>query len=154
MPKKERKKKKSNQIAINRRASYDYTIGNKFEAGIVLKGTEVKSLRNNRADISHAFINQERGEFFLKNLNIPKYQASGLLNHDPSRTRKLLLKKKEIKKIIGSLNRRGMTIVPLKLYFSSKGFAKLLLAIAEGKRKYDKRQLKKEKEWKKEKIIY
>jgi len=96
MPKKERKKKKSNQIAINRRASYDYTIGNKFEAGIVLKGTEVKSLRNNRADISHAFINQERGEFFLKNLNIPKYQASGLLNHDPSRTRKLFIKRNNL----------------------------------------------------------
>ena len=149
-----KKKKKSNQIAINRRARYDYNIGDKFEAGIVLKGTEVKSLRSNRSDISHAFINQEQGEFFLKNSNIPTYLASGLLNHDPNRTRKLLLKKKEIKKLIGSLNRRGMTIVPLKFYFSSKGLAKLLLAIAEGKKKYDKRQIKKEKEWKREKVIY
>ena len=140
-----KKKKKSNQIAINRRARYDYNIGDKFEAGIVLKGTEVKSLRSNRADISHAFINQEHGEFFLKNSNIPTYLASGLLNHDPNRTRK---------KLIGSLNRRGMTIVPLKFYFSSKGLAKLLLAIAEGKKKYDKRQIKKEKEWKREKVIY
>lgn len=149
-----KKRRNLNQIAVNRKASYDYNIGDKFEAGIVLKGTEVKSLRSNRADISHAFINQEHGEVFLKNSNIPKYLASGLLNHDPSRTRKLLLKKKEIKKIIGSLNRRGMTLVPLKFYFSSKGIAKLLLAIAQGKKKYDKRQLKKEKEWKRKKIIY
>ena len=149
-----KKRRNLNQIAVNRKASYDYNIGDKFEAGIVLKGTEVKSLRSNRADISHAFINQEHGEVFLKNSNIPKYLASGLLNHDPNRTRKLLLKKKEIKKIIGSLNRRGMTLVPLKFYFSSKGIAKLLLAIAQGKKKYDKRQLKKEKEWKRKKIIY
>ena len=93
-----KKKKSSNQIAINRKASHDYNIGDKFEAGVVLKGTEVKSLRNNRADISHAFINQEKGEIFLKNSNIPRYQPSGLLNHDPIRSRKLLLKKKRNKK--------------------------------------------------------
>ena len=149
-----KKKKSSNQIAINRKASHDYNIGDKFEAGVVLKGTEVKSLRNNRADISHAFINQEKGEIFLKNSNIPRYQPSGLLNHDPIRSRKLLLKKKEIKKIIGNLNRKGMTLVPLKFYFSKKGMVKLLLAIGQGRKKYDKRQLKKEKAWKREKIIY
>ena len=148
-----KKKKSLNQIAINRKASYDYNIGDKFEAGVVLKGTEVKSLRNNRADISHAFINQENGEIFLKNSNIPKYQPSGLLNHDPSRSRKLLLKKKEIKKIIGNLNRKGMTLVPLKFYFSKKGMVKLLLAIGQGRKKYDKRQLKKEKEWKRQKRL-
>ena len=83
-------KKKNNSIATNRRASYDYKIGDKFEAGIVLKGSEVKSLRSNRADISHAFISQENGEIFLKNSSIPQYLSSGMLNHEVSRTRKLL----------------------------------------------------------------
>lgn len=149
-----KKKRNSNVVSLNRRATYDYKIGDKFEAGMVLTGTEVKSLRENRADISHAFINQDNGEIFLKSSNIPKYQSSGPLNHDPERTRKLLLKKKEIKKIIGGLNKRGMTLIPLKLYFSTKGFAKLLMAVAEGKQKYDKRQSKKEKEWKREKKLY
>ncbi len=148
------KKKRSNAIAQNRRATYDYRIGDKFEAGIVLKGSEVKSLRKNRADISHAFINQENGEIYLKNSSIPKYLASGMMSHETDRERKLLLKKKEIKKILGNLNRRGMALVPLKIYFSNKGFAKLLLAVAEGKKKYDKRQSKKEKEWNREKKKY
>jgi len=91
-------KKKTNSIATNRRASYDYKIGDKFEAGIVLKGSEVKSLRNNRVDISHAFISNENGEIFLKNSSIPQYLSSGMLNHEVSRSRKLLFKKKEIKK--------------------------------------------------------
>ena len=146
-------KKKKNAIAINRRATYDYKIGDKFEAGIVLKGSEVKSLRKNRADISHAFISQEKGEIFLKNSNIPKYLASGILNHETNRSRKLLLKKKEIKKMLGNLNNKGATLVPLRIFFSSKGFAKLLMAIAEGKKQYDKRQTKKEKEWKRQKKL-
>ena len=141
-------KKKNNSIATNRRAGYDYKIGDKFEAGIVLKGSEVKSLRNNRADISHAFNSQENGEIYLKNSSIPQYLSSGILNHEVSRTRKLLFKKKEIKKMLGSINKRGTTLVPLRIYFTSKGFAKLLIAIGEGKKKYDKRQIKKEKEWK------
>ena len=150
-----KKKKKNNaNIALNRRASYDYKIGQKFEAGLELRGTEVKSLRNNRADISHAFINLDNGEIFLKNSNIPPYQGSGLFNHDPVRVRKLLLKKNEIKRISGSLNKKGMTLVPLKFYFSKKGLAKLLMAVGEGKKKYDKRNVKKEKEWKREKKLY
>ena len=138
-------KRKNSYIATNRRASYDYKIGDKFEAGIVLKGSEVKSLRNSRIDISHAFISQENGEIFLKNSNIPQYLSSGILNHEVTRSRKLLLKKKEIKRILGSLNKKGASLVPLKIYFSSKGFAKLLIAVGEGKKKYDKRQFKKEK---------
>ena len=144
-------KRKNSYIATNRRASYDYKIGDKFEAGIVLKGSEVKSLRNSRIDISHAFISQENGEIFLKNSNIPQYLSSGILNHEVTRSRKLLLKKIEIKRILGSLNKKGASLVPLKIYFSSKGFAKLLIAVGEGKKKYDKRQVKKEKEWKRQK---
>ena len=146
-------KKKNNSIATNRRARYDYKIGDKFEAGIVLKGSEVKSLRNNRADIAHAFISQENGVIYLKNSSIPQYLSSGILNHEVSRTRKLLFKKKEIKKMLGSINKKGTTLVPLKIYFTSKGFAKLLIAIGEGKKKYDKRQIKKEKEWKRQKKL-
>ena len=146
-------KRKNSYIATNRRASYDYKIGDKFEAGIVLKGSEVKSLRNSRIDISHAFISQENGEIFLKNSNIPQYLSSGILNHEVTRSRKLLLKKKEIKRILGSLNKKGASLVPLKIYFSSKGFAKLLIAVGEGKKKYDKRQSKKEKEWKRQKKL-
>ena len=146
-------KRKNSYIATNRRASYDYKIGDKFEAGIVLKGSEVKSLRNSRIDISHAFISQENGEIFLKNSNIPQYLSSGILNHEVTRFRKLLLKKKEIKRILGSLNKKGASLVPLKIYFSSKGFAKLLIAVGEGKKKYDKRQVKKEKEWKRQKKL-
>ena len=147
-------KKKNNSIATNRRARYDYKIGDKFEAGIVLKGSEVKSLRNNRADISHAFISQENGEIYLKNSSIPQYLSSGILNHEVSRTRKLLFKKKEIKKMLGSINKKGTTLVPLKIYFTSKGFAKLLIAIGEGKKKYDKRQVKKKRDWNREKARY
>ena len=146
-------KRKNSYIATNRRASYDYKIGDKFEAGIVLKGSEVKSLRNSRIDISHAFISQENGEIFLKNSNIPQYLSSGILNHEVTRSRKLLIKKKEIKRILGSLNKKGASLVPLKIYFSSKGFAKLLIAVGEGKKKYDKRQVKKEKEWKRQKKL-
>ena len=146
-------KRKNSYIATNRRASYDYKIGDKFEAGIVLKGSEVKSLRTSRIDISHAFISQENGEIFLKNSNIPQYLSSGILNHEVTRSRKLLLKKKEIKRILGSLNKKGASLVPLKIYFSSKGFAKLLIAVGEGKKKYDKRQVKKEKEWKRQKKL-
>ena len=146
-------KKKTNSIATNRRAGYDYKIGDKFEAGIVLKGSEVKSLRSNRADISHAFISQEEGEIFLKNSTIPQYLASGMLNHETNRTRKLLFKKREIKKMLGNINKKGTTLVPLRIFFSSKGLVKLLIAIGEGKKQYDKRQSKKEKEWKRQKKL-
>jgi len=145
--------KKKKFIATNRRATYDYKIGDKFEAGIVLKGSEVKSLRSSRADISHAFISNEDGEIYLKNSSIPQYLASGMLNHEVSRSRKLLFKKKEIKRILGSINKKGMTLVPLRIYFTNKGLAKILIAIGEGKKKYDKRQLKKEKEWKRQKKL-
>ena len=140
-------------ISNNRKARFNYFFKEFFEAGIVLKGSEVKSLRNSRIDISHAFISQENGEIFLKNSNIPQYLSSGILNHEVTRSRKLLLKKKEIKRILGSLNKKGASLVPLKIYFSSKGFAKLLIAVGEGKKKYDKRQVKKEKEWKRQKKL-
>ena len=141
------------KISVNKKAIHNYKITAKYEAGIVLKGSEVKSLRNNRADISHAFISNENGEIFLKNSTIPQYLSSGMLNHETNRSRKLLFKKKEIKKMLGNINKKGKTLVPLKIYFSSKGFAKLLIAIGEGKKKYDKRQIKKEKEWKRQKKL-
>ena len=122
-------KKKTNSIATNRRAGYDYKIGDKFEAGIVLKGSEVKSLRNNRVDISHAFISQENGEIFLKNSSIPQYLASGVLNHEVTRSRKLLFKKKEIKKMLGNINKKGMSLVPLKIYFSTNIFYQYIFMI-------------------------
>ena len=140
-------KSKNSYIATNRRASYDYKIGDKFEAGIVLKGSEVKSLRNSRIDISHAFISQENGEIFLKNSNIPQYLSSGILNHEVTRSRKLLLKKKEIKKISHNLKTNGLTVIPLDIHFNKKGFAKIEIAVAKGKKLYDKREDKKQKDW-------
>ena len=101
----------------------------------------------------HSIIEPGTSKIFLKNSSIPQYLSSGMLNHEVSRSRKLLFKKKEIKKMLGNINKKGTTLVPLKIYFSSKGFAKLLIAIGEGKKKYDKRQIKKEKEWKRQKKL-
>ena len=137
-------------ICNNRKAKFNYFFNEFFEAGIVLKGSEVKSLRNGKANISDAYAIDEHGEIFLLNSHIPSYKESSYNNHDPKRYRKLLLNKREINKLIGKINREGYTLIPTKLYFK-KGKAKIEIAVAKGKREYDKRHVKKEKDWNREK---
>jgi SsrA-binding protein len=126
-------------IASNRKARHDYTILDTYEAGLVLTGTEVKSLRQGRASLVDAFATIDHGEAYLRNLHIPEYTQGTWTNHEPRRTRKLLLHKAEIGKLIGKMQESGLTLVPLQLYFSD-GKAKVELALARGKRSYDKRQ--------------
>jgi SsrA-binding protein len=126
-------------IASNRRARHDYSILETYEAGIVLTGTEVKSLRAGRASMSDAYANIEGGEVYLRNLHIPEYSQGTWTNHEPRRTRKLLLHRGEIAKLIGKTQESGLTLVPLQLYFSD-GKVKVEIALARGKRDYDKRQ--------------
>tara|TARA_B100000989_G_scaffold170028_1_gene127261 strand:- start:56 stop:502 length:447 start_codon:yes stop_codon:yes gene_type:complete len=134
-------------IAANNRANFNYIISNKIEAGIVLKGSEVKSLRINTGSIRGSYIIEQNGELWLSNSFIKKYQNSNENNYDPSRNRKLLVTKREFDKISGSIKQGGFTIVPLTLYFSDKGFAKLSCGIAKGKKKFDKRESIKQKDW-------
>jgi SsrA-binding protein len=138
-------------VAQNRKARHNYHIAERFEAGIALTGTEVKSLRQGRASMGEAYAAERGGEIFLINAHIAEYDAGGRDNHEPTRARKLLLKKREIRKLIGSLRRGGKTLVPLSLYFNARGRAKIELAIATGKRKYDKRAAEKERDWKRNK---
>jgi SsrA-binding protein len=126
-------------IASNRKARHDYTILDTFEAGLVLTGTEVKSLRQGRASLVDAFATIDHGEAYLRNLHIPEYTQGTWTNHAPRRTRKLLLHRSEITRLIGKMQESGLTLVPLQLYFSD-GKAKVELALARGKRAYDKRQ--------------
>ena len=137
-------------ISNNRKARFNYFFSEFFEAGIVLKGSEVKSLRDGKANISEAYAIDEQGEIFLLNSHIPSYKESSYNNHDPKRNRKLLLNKREINKLIGKVNREGYTLIPTKLYFK-KGRAKIEIAVAKGKRHYDKRQVKKKRDWNREK---
>ncbi len=134
-------------IAANNRANYNFTISNKIEAGIVLTGSEVKSLRINTGSIRGSYIIEENGELWLSNSFIKKYQNSNENNYDPSRKRKLLVTKREFDKISGSIKQGGFTIIPLSLYFSNKGFAKLSCGIAKGKKKIDKRESIKQRDW-------
>ena len=134
-------------IASNNRANYNYSITNKIEAGIVLTGSEVKSLRFNTGSIRGSYIIEQNGELWLSNSFIKKYQNSSDNNYDPSRNRKLLITKKEFNKISGAIKQGGFTIVPISLYFSEKGIAKLTCGIAKGKKKIDKRQSIKQKDW-------
>ena len=133
-------------ICNNRKAKFNYFFNDFFEAGIALKGSEVKSLRDGKANISEAYAIDEQGEIFLLNSHIPSYKESSYNNHDPKRNRKLLLNKREINKLIGKVNREGYTLIPTKLYFK-KGKAKVEIAVAKGKRQYDKRQIKKKRDW-------
>tara|TARA_B100001029_G_C14620100_1_gene213637 strand:+ start:47 stop:493 length:447 start_codon:yes stop_codon:yes gene_type:complete len=134
-------------IAANKRASYNYSIISKIDAGIVLYGSEVKSLRINTGSIKESYINEKNGELWITNCFIKIYSASSYDNKNPTRERKLLLSKKELNKIIGSIKKEGMSIIPLCLYFNKKGLAKLTIGLAKGKRKQDKRAAIKEKEW-------
>jgi SsrA-binding protein len=138
-------------VADNRRARFNYQIGETFEAGIQLAGTEVKSLRNSRATIAESYVSPERGEIWLINSNIPIYVQASRFNHEPKRARKLLLNKREIGKLMGAVEREGMTIVPLRLYFNERGRAKVEIALAQGKKLHDKRETEKKRDWAREK---
>lgn len=138
-------------VAVNRKARFNYAIGEALEAGIALTGTEVKSLRQSRANIAESYVSPEGGEMWLVNANIPEYLQASRFNHDPRRTRKLLLNKRELNRLAGAVQREGMTIVPLKLYFNDRGRAKLQIALAKGKKAHDKRETEKERDWQREK---
>jgi len=138
-------------VADNRKARHNYEIEEAFEAGIALQGSEVKSLRAGKANIAEAYASEEDGEIYLINANIPTYKQAGRFNHDPRRQRKLLLHKREIDRLMGAVQREGMTIVPLKLYFNERGIAKLSLAIARGKKLHDKRETAKKRDWQRQK---
>jgi SsrA-binding protein len=132
-------------IAKNRQARHDYAIIDSWEAGIVLTGTEVKALREGKANISDAYGIVRNGEIFLLNLHISPYERGGYVNHDPTRTRKLLLHRKEIRRLIGAVEREGLTLVPLELYFK-KGKAKVALALGKGKKLHDKRETERQRD--------
>jgi SsrA-binding protein len=137
-------------IADNRKARFNYEIGDVFEAGIALTGTEVKSLRQGKANIGESYAAAREGELWLYNVNIPEYLQASRFNHAPKRPRKLLLHRREIAKLIGAVEREGMTLVPLKLFFNAKGRAKVELAVARGKKLHDKRESEKKRSWERE----
>ena len=134
-------------IAANNRANYNYSVTNKIEAGIVLTGSEVKSLRTNTGSIRGSYIIEQKGELWLSNSFIKKYQNSNDKNYEPTRNRKLLVTKKEFNKISGSIKQGGLTVIPLSLYFSEKGLVKLSFGIGKGKKKTDKRESIKQRDW-------
>ena len=137
--------------AENRKARFNYELGETFEAGIVLTGSEVKSLRAGKAAIAEAYADSRGGDIWLVNANIPEYLQAGRFNHAPKRPRRLLLHKRQIYKLAGAVEREGMTLVPLKLYFNEKGRAKLEIAVARGKKLHDKRETEKARDWTREK---
>ena len=147
------KEKPDRKIAAdNRRARYDYAIGETYEAGIMLVGTEVKALRTGKATIAESYVSLDKaGEVWLINANIPEYLQANRFNHEPKRQRKLLLNMKEIVKIEKAIEREGMTVVPLKIYFNDKGRAKVEIAVAKGKQNHDKRETEKLRDWNREK---
>ena len=138
------------EVADNRKARFNYAIGETFEAGIVLTGSEVKSLRAGKATIAESYADARAGELWLINSNIPEYLQASRFNHAPKRARKLLLQKREINRLVGAVEREGMTIVPLKLYFNEKGRAKVEIALARGKKLHDKRETLKKRSWDRE----
>ncbi len=134
-------------VALNRKARHNYFIDETLEAGIVLTGTEVKSLREGRANIGESYAAIEEGEIYLLNAHISEYRGGNRFNHEPTRPRKLLLHKREIRKLIGAVQREGVTLVPLSIYFNDRGIAKVKLGIARGKRQYDKRATERDRDW-------
>ena len=140
-------------ISINRKASFNYFFETVYEAGIVLKGSEIKSIRLGKINIADSYAIERRGEIYLMNSHIPLYKNASYSNHNPTDDRKLLLNKREINKLIGKINREGFTIIPTKIYFK-KGKAKIEIAVAKGKKQYDKRQAKKNKDWQRDKARY
>ena len=138
-------------VAENRRARFDYEILDTLEAGIVLTGTEVKSLRQGKAQITESYASPERGELWLINAHIPEYLQANRFNHEEKRPRKLLVNKKQLAKLSQDVERAGNTIVPLKLYFNEQGRAKLLIGVGKGKKSFDKRETEKNRDWNREK---
>lgn len=138
-------------VAQNRKARHDYTIGETMEAGLVLKGPEVKSLRHGRATLTEAWAGERDGELWLFNAYIPEYQGGVLSRFEPRAPRKLLLHRKQVRQLIGAVTREGATIVPLQIHFNDRGRAKVLLGLAEGRKKADKRAAIKERDWQREK---
>ncbi|HVJ40893.1 MAG TPA: SsrA-binding protein SmpB [Dongiaceae bacterium] len=136
--------------AQNRRARFDYHIESTVEAGLVLVGSEVKTLRLGRASINEAFAAERDGEMWLFNAYFPEYEAANRFNHEPRRPRKLLLKRREVSRLIGQTQRDGITLVPISIYFNERGVAKVELGLAKGKKKVDKRAAEKERDWKRE----
>ena len=140
------KDKTEKVVATNRKAFFDYAIEEKLEAGIVLKGTEVKSMCDGKVNLRDSYASVDHGEVVLHNCHISPYSHGNLMNHDPLRPRKLLLHRKEIKKLLGKTQQKGLTLVPLRIYFSPRGQAKVEIALAKGKKQYDRREATKERE--------
>src|SRR4029078_5322432 len=141
---------KGKLVADNRKAGFNYAIGEVFEAGIVLTGSEVKSLWAGKTSISESYAAARDGELWLLNSNISEYKQAGRFNHEPKRPRKLLLHHAQINKLFGAVEREGMTVVPLKIYFNDKGRAKVEIALAKGKKLHDKRESEKKRDWTRE----
>jgi SsrA-binding protein len=137
-------------VADNRKARFNYAIDEVFEAGVALTGSEVKSLRSGKASIAEAYAATRDGELWLINSNITEYKQAGQFNHTQKRPRKLLLHKRQINKLMGAIEREGMTVVPLKIYFNDKGRAKVEIALAKGKKLHDKRETEKKRDWSRE----
>jgi SsrA-binding protein len=149
---KKRKEGPAQRIAAaNRRARFNYEIGQTYEAGIALKGTEVKSLREGRSNIADSYAAERDGELWLYNAYIPEYLQANRFNHETRRPRKLLLHRREIDRLASAVAREGMTVVPLKIYFNERGRAKVELALARGKKLHDKRETEKKRDWQREK---
>jgi SsrA-binding protein len=147
-----RRTRVAGRLAVqNRKARRDYFIDETLEAGIVLTGTEVKSLRDGRANLGDAYATVKEGELFLVGAHISEYPGGNRFNHEPLRPRKLLLRKREIRRLIGAVQREGVTLVPLSIYFNDRGIAKVELGLARGKRQYDKRAAERDRDWQREK---
>ena len=138
---------KGKLVAQNRRARHNYIIEETLEAGVVLTGSEVKSLRAGRVSLNEAWAGSQRGELYLMNCHVPVYKEAGNLNHLPTRPRKLLVHRRELNRLTGAVRREGRTLVPLRIYFNERGVAKVELAVAHGKRKSDKRESAKARDW-------
>jgi SsrA-binding protein len=147
----EKKEKPIKVVAENRKARFNYAIEDTVEAGIVLTGTEVKSIRGGKTTIAESYADAKDGEIWLVNANIPEYLQANRFNHEPKRLRKLLLHKKEINRLAGAIEREGMTLIPLKMYFNERGRIKLQLGLAKGKKLHDKRDTEKKRDWEREK---
>ncbi|MBN9586824.1 MAG: SsrA-binding protein [Afipia sp. 62-7] len=147
----EKKERPIKVVAENRKARFHYAIEDTFEAGIVLTGTEVKSVRGGKSTIGESYADAKNGEIWLVNANIPEYLQANRFNHEPKRSRKLLLHKKEINKLSGAIEREGMTLIPLKMYFNEQGRIKLQIGLAKGKKLHDKRETEKKRDWQREK---
>jgi SsrA-binding protein len=145
------KRESGKLVAENRKARFNYDIEEKLEAGIALKGSEVKSLRAGRANIAESYATEQGGELYLINAHIAEYAGAARDGHVPTRPRKLLLHAREIARLIGAVNRQGMTLVPLKLYFNARGIAKVELGLAKGKKLHDKRDTEKKRDWERQK---